>query len=100
VTGQLRDGPADAAMIEAPAAGIRASIRQATLAEGRLAAFASRADGPAPGRPAGPGPRHFVGRVLGAAADPATVRPPEAVRGGAAPMGELPDRADLGAEPR
>lgn len=52
MTGQLRDGPADAAMIEAPAA------------------------------------------------DPATVRPLEAVRGGAAPMGELLDRADLGAEPR
>jgi hypothetical protein len=99
MTGQPDDRPADETVIEALAVGIRTSIRQATLAEDRLTAFAFHETGPDHRLPPVSSRRYFVGRVLGMAGDPATVRLLELARGGGVAMGELVERADLGIEP-
>lgn len=91
--------PADPTVIDALAAGIATSIRQAALAEDRLTTFAFREDGPARAASPPPSPRSFVRRVLAAAGDPTTVRLLELAGDEGVPMTELLEHADLGADP-
>jgi len=90
--------PDDGALVGALSAGLGAWIAQAMRAEDRLATFAFREGGPRVDLPAPTSLRFFIGRLLGAAGDPATLRLLEATRDGAVPMAELLRRDDLGVE--
>ncbi len=89
----------DAEVLDALAAGLRGWIDRITAAETRLADFAFREDGPTIDLAATTSHRYFIGRILGAAADPAVLRLLEAVRGDGASLAELARRGDLGPEP-
>jgi hypothetical protein len=88
----------DGGVIGALAAGLGTWIAQAMRAEDRLATFAFREGGPPVDVPAPTSLRYFIGRLLGAAGDPATLRLLEATRSGGVPLDELLSRDDLGVE--
>jgi hypothetical protein len=89
----------DAAVLETLASSLRGWIERVSLAEGRLAAFAFRENGPAVDVPPATSYRYFIGRILGSAADPSTLRLLDLARGPGASFAELVGRDDLGVEP-
>lgn len=95
----IRDRSADAALIDDLVAGIGLSVRQAALAEERLAAFAFHEGGPSRELSPPSSGRYFIGRALAAAGDPALVRLLELCGAAGVSMTDLLEQGDLGVQP-